>query len=110
VAFGTAEAEEAGVVADEGYAFGGVDGAGAEVACLDSGGRVSPFGLNCDEVESLPHGCGGCASAAPRLLKCLSKNMDSLAFKTTRLPFVLETREVRLTESFNFSIVPNLKF
>jgi len=36
VAFRAAEAEATGVVADEGYAFGGVDGAGTEVACLYS--------------------------------------------------------------------------
>ena len=40
MAFGTAEFEDAGVVADEGYAFGGVAWLGAEVACLDSVGRL----------------------------------------------------------------------
>jgi hypothetical protein len=43
VAFGAAEFEHFGVVADEGDAFGGVDWAGAEVACLDPG-MVSTWG------------------------------------------------------------------
>ncbi len=38
VAFGAAEVEAAGVVADEEDAFGGVDGAGAGGACFDSFG------------------------------------------------------------------------
>ena len=33
--FGTAEFEDTGVVADKGYAFGGVAGLGAEIACFD---------------------------------------------------------------------------
>lgn len=37
VAFGAAKAEEFGIVADEGDAFGGVDGTRAEVARFDSG-------------------------------------------------------------------------
>ena len=39
MAFGPAEAEGAGVVADEEDAFGGVAGGGAEVAGFDAGGR-----------------------------------------------------------------------
>ncbi len=35
VAFGPAETEEFGVVADEGDSFGWVDRAGAEMACFD---------------------------------------------------------------------------
>lgn len=41
MAFGAAEAEGARVIAHKGDAFGGVDGAGAEVACFDSGGGNS---------------------------------------------------------------------
>ena len=36
MAFATAEAEGFGVVTDECYAFGGIDGAGAEMAVFDS--------------------------------------------------------------------------
>ena len=64
VAFGTAEAEGAGVVADEGDAFGGVAGGGAEVAGFDSGGMNggSVGGKSCllgmgDREGFLPHVC-----------------------------------------------------
>lgn len=56
VAFGAAEAEGAGVVANEGYAFGGVDGAGTEVACFNSGNGQSLAGCGSDistEVRAL---------------------------------------------------------
>ena len=57
VAFGAAEAEGAGVVADEEDAFGGVAGGGAEVAGFDAGGRglVLWAGRRLEKV-CLPHG------------------------------------------------------
>ena len=59
VAFGAAETEGAGVVADEEDAFGGVAGGGAEVAGFDAGGNeisVAGQGRMLERRDCLPHG------------------------------------------------------
>ena len=66
VAFGAAEAEDARVVADEGDAFGGVDGPRTEVACFDSGILRLDVANRAATIvrDVVPHDCAAGANKA----------------------------------------------